>query len=59
MMKVKITRLIMYVVLRKLAAKLLVDLAYMNEKAQMMMCECFSFTPIKGQVALNPFPVSI
>lgn len=49
----------MYVVLRKLAAKLLVDLAYMNEKAQMMMCECFSFTPIKGQVALNPFPVSI
>lgn len=47
------------IVLRKLAAKLLVDLAYMNEKAQMMMCECFSFTPIKGQVALNPFPLSI
>jgi len=34
--------------LRKLAGKLLIELAYNNEKSQMMMCESFSFTPVKG-----------
>lgn len=45
-------------VLRKLAGRLLIDLAYANERAQIMLCESFSFTPIKGQVALNPIPKS-
>ena len=46
-------------VIRNLAAKFLVELAWQNEKAQMMICECFSFTPILGQVALNPIPKAI
>lgn len=46
-------------VIRRLAAKFLVELAWQNEKAQMMICECFSFTPIFGQVALNPIPKAI
>jgi hypothetical protein len=51
--------LISNVAIRKLAAKLIVELAHRNEKAQMMICEFFSFTPIKGQVALNPIPRAI
>ncbi len=46
------------IVLRKLAGRLLINLAYANERAQVMLCESFSFTPIKGQVALNPIPKS-
>ena len=42
--------------MRRLAAKLLIELVYRNEKAQVLFCESFSFTPIKGQVALNPIP---
>lgn len=38
----------MSTVIRKLSAKFLVELAWQNEKAQMMICECFSFTPILG-----------
>lgn len=46
-------------VVRKLSALLILELAFRNEKAQMMICEYFSFTPIKGQVALNPIPRAI
>jgi hypothetical protein len=42
-----------------LAGRLLIDLVYRNEKGQMMFCEWFSFTPIKGQVAINTFPKAI
>jgi hypothetical protein len=35
-------------VIRKLAARMLIELAHANERAQIMMCESFSFTPIKG-----------
>ena len=42
--------------MRRYAAKLLVELTYRNEKTQVILCESFSFTPIKGQVALNPIP---
>ena len=45
--------------MRKLAGRLLCELAYKNEKAQVLLCECFSFTPIKGQVALNPIPPAL
>ena len=44
------------VVIRKLATRLLIEMAYKNEKAQILLCECFSFSPIKGQVALNSLP---
>lgn len=43
-------------VIRKLAGRLLIELAFKNEKSQVLLCECFSFTPIKGSVALNPIP---
>lgn len=38
---------------------MLIELVYNNERAQTLFCENFSFTPIKGQVALNPIPKSI
>ncbi|CDW84723.1 UNKNOWN [Stylonychia lemnae] len=47
------------IVMRRLAAKMLIELSFRNEKTQVMLCESFSFTPIKGQVALNPIPQSI
>jgi hypothetical protein len=34
----------------------LIELACRNEKAQVLLCEQFSFSPVKGQVALNPIP---
>jgi len=34
--------------MRRLAAKMLIELSYRNEKTQVMLCESFSFTPIKG-----------
>lgn len=45
-----------FLVMRRFAVKLLIELAYRNEKTQIILCEAFSFTPIKGQVALNPIP---
>ena len=45
--------------MRKLAGRLLIEMAYANERAQSMMCEAFSFSPIKGQVALNSIPKNI
>jgi hypothetical protein len=49
----------MHTVIRKLACRLLIEMAHGNERAQSMMCEAFSFTPIKGQVALNNIPKNI
>ena len=43
----------------KLSCKLLCELVHKNEKAQVLLCECFSFTPIKGLVAFNPIPAAI
>lgn len=48
-----------FIVIRKLSARLLIELAFANDRAQTMMCESFSFTPVRGQVALNPFPKNI
>lgn len=47
------------IVIRKLAARLLIELSFKNERSQMMMCESFSFTPVSGYVALNPLPMAI
>eukprot|EP00347_Sterkiella_histriomuscorum_P011477 403372306 len=46
-------------IMRRLATKLMIELSYRNEKTQIILCEAFSFTPIKGQVALNPIPQSL
>ena len=36
--------------IRKLAAKLICEIAFKNETTQMLICEKFSFTPVLGKV---------
>lgn len=38
------------VVVRKLAAKLVCELAYHNEEGQRMLCDLFGFTSFEGKV---------
>eukprot|EP00826_Nyctotherus_ovalis_P001423 TRINITY_DN10220_c0_g1_i2.p1 TRINITY_DN10220_c0_g1~~TRINITY_DN10220_c0_g1_i2.p1 ORF type:complete len:319 (+),score=82.00 TRINITY_DN10220_c0_g1_i2:110-1066(+) len=48
-----------YIDVRKLAGKLICELAYKNSEVQDFICNCFDITPVQERVAINKVPYRV